>query len=78
MLDVIQIAVWGWGRVQQEIARFPEAIGAFHPDASPFTDLLIEQNNQIKDLVKQQTLSYAQLMIARGRIPPCANSTSNR
>ncbi len=57
----LKIAVWGWGRVQQEIVRFPEAIIAFHPDASPFTERLIgqvigqviEQGDQTKELLKQ-------------------------
>jgi tetratricopeptide (TPR) repeat protein len=52
----VKISVWGWGRIQQEIVRFPEAIKAFHPDASPFTDVIIEQNDQIKELVKQHSI----------------------
>jgi tetratricopeptide (TPR) repeat protein len=51
----LKIAVWGWGRLQQEIVRFPAAIKAFHPDASPFTDLIVEKNEQIYELVKRQT-----------------------
>ena len=50
----LTIAVWGWGRMQLEIVRYPAVLKAFHPDASPFTDLLIEQGEQIKHLVKQQ------------------------
>lgn len=30
------------------------AIKAFHPDATPFSDVLIDETTQIKDLVKQQ------------------------
>ena len=44
----LKIEVWGWGRVLKVFARFPEALRAFHPDASPFTDIIIDQNNQIK------------------------------
>jgi tetratricopeptide (TPR) repeat protein len=50
----LKIAVWGWGRLQQEITQFPTALKAFHPDASPFSDLLIDDNRQIKELLKEQ------------------------
>jgi tetratricopeptide (TPR) repeat protein len=51
----LTISVWGWGRLQQEINRFPEAIKAFHPDASPFTDQILDENRQIQKLLRTQS-----------------------
>ena len=50
----LKISVWGWGRLQQQIVRFPEAIREFHPDASPFTNVLIEQGKQINEQLRRQ------------------------
>jgi tetratricopeptide (TPR) repeat protein len=50
----LRIAVWGWETLQQEIARYPEAIEAFHPDATPFTTVILDQGKQIEELVRQQ------------------------
>jgi tetratricopeptide (TPR) repeat protein len=53
----LKIAVWGWGRVHQEITRFPEVIKEFHPDASPFHDLVLSDTRQIKELVQEKDAS---------------------
>jgi tetratricopeptide (TPR) repeat protein len=55
----LSIAVWGWGRVTQEIVRYPEAIKAFHPDATPFTDQILDGQNEILSLLRRLVLSAA-------------------
>jgi tetratricopeptide (TPR) repeat protein len=55
----LAISVWGWGRLQQEISRFPEAVKAFHPDASPFTDQILDETNEIKQLLRSQSGTQA-------------------
>lgn len=47
------IQVWGWERVQQEINRFADAIKAFHPDATPFTDRILDEAGELKNLVTE-------------------------
>jgi tetratricopeptide (TPR) repeat protein len=54
----LSISVWGWERVQQEITRYREVFKAFHPDAMPFTDLILDvagqtrqDTAQIKDIL---------------------------
>jgi len=34
----LQVSVMGWGTLEQEISQYREAIKAFQPDATPFTD----------------------------------------
>ncbi|MCB1884573.1 MAG: hypothetical protein KDG89_11365 [Geminicoccaceae bacterium] len=36
----MEVHVWGWGELQGRIALYPEALRAFHPDVTPFTDEL--------------------------------------
>jgi tetratricopeptide (TPR) repeat protein len=54
----LSISVWGWERLQQEISRYGEVLKAFHPDATPFTDVLLDaaaqsrqDSAQIKDML---------------------------
>jgi len=51
----LSIAVWGWGRIQQEIARFPEAIREFMPDGSPFSDQQLNATAEVRKLVEKAT-----------------------
>ncbi len=53
------IQVWGWERVQQEINRFPEAIKTFHPDATIFTDKILNTAEETKRLVAEGTAAAA-------------------
>lgn len=60
----LSISVWGWERVQQEINRFGEVLKAFHPDATPFTDLQLDaaaqarqDSAQIKEMLEAQEVS---------------------
>jgi tetratricopeptide (TPR) repeat protein len=80
------IQVWGWERVQQEINRFPDAIREFHPDATPFTDRILDANEDLKRLVAEGTettgkqisgleQTLAQVLI---RLPQIATDTSSR
>jgi tetratricopeptide (TPR) repeat protein len=55
----LSISVWGWERIQQEITRYGEVLKAFHPDATPFTDVLLDSaaqtrqdNAQIKEMLE--------------------------
>jgi hypothetical protein len=77
------IQVWGWGRVQEEISRFPEAIRAFHPDAQPFTDQIRDEMRETQRLAAEGNASsatgiavkqtLAQMMAQR---PPLSTDTS--
>lgn len=40
------VGVWGWNTLEQRISQSAEALRAFHPDASPFTDQLQAQGAQ--------------------------------
>lgn len=44
----LSISVWGWGRVQQEINRYGEVLRAFHPDATPFTNVQLDAAAQTR------------------------------
>lgn len=74
----LSISVWGWGRVQQEINRFGEVIKAFHPDASPFTDLQLEaaaqarqDSAQIKEMLAAAADERKALYrLVESRLPP--------
>jgi tetratricopeptide (TPR) repeat protein len=48
----LSIAVWGWGRLQQEIVRFSEAIREFMPDGSPFADQQLHATEEVRKLVE--------------------------
>jgi tetratricopeptide (TPR) repeat protein len=50
----LSIAVWGWGRVQQEIVKYPQTLRAFHPDATPFTGEILDQQRELRRLVEGQ------------------------
>jgi tetratricopeptide (TPR) repeat protein len=50
----LSIAVWGWGRVEDEIGQHAEAIHAFHPDATPFTDEIQAGINEVLRMLQQQ------------------------
>ncbi len=49
----LSIAVWGWETVYQRIIQYPQAIRAFHPDATPFTAEIINGQQEIKDLLQK-------------------------
>jgi hypothetical protein len=50
----LSVAVWGWGRLQQEIGRFADAIREFHPDGSPFSGEILGATGDLKKLVQEQ------------------------
>jgi tetratricopeptide (TPR) repeat protein len=82
----LRIAVWGWDTLQLEIARYPEAISVFHPDGSPFSTLLLDEQKQVKDLVKRQGEGQTAALLSIGeqlatimaRLPQAAISTADR
>jgi tetratricopeptide (TPR) repeat protein len=55
----LSVQVWGWGRVQDEINRFPEALRAFHPDATPFTDKILDVVKETNRLVTEDRATNA-------------------
>ena len=74
----ITVTVWGWQRIQQEIARFPEAIREFSPDGSPFTDQILSANAEVRKLVEQsgeRTTTLLQTILER-LPPPVATEAS--
>jgi tetratricopeptide (TPR) repeat protein len=67
----LSIAVWGWGRIQQEIARFPEAIREFMPDGSPFSDQQLNATAEVRKLVEQTGERHTELLqTILERLPP--------
>jgi tetratricopeptide (TPR) repeat protein len=80
------IQVWGWERAQQEINRFPDAIKEFHPDATPFTDRILDSAEETKRLVAEGNTATAerltgieqQLALVATRLPQIATDTSAR
>ncbi|MCS3961687.1 tetratricopeptide (TPR) repeat protein [Bradyrhizobium japonicum] len=61
----LSISVWGWGRIQQEIGRYAEAVKEFHPDASPFTDKILQATDQVAKAVQERGDAQA-LALAAG------------
>lgn len=59
----LSISVWGWERVQQEINRFGEVLKAFHPDASPFSDAILDVAAQ----TRQDTAQIREMLAAQQR-----------
>jgi tetratricopeptide (TPR) repeat protein len=55
----LSIQVWGWGRVQDEVNRFPEVIRAFHPDKQPFSDQIRGEVRETNRLVAEGNASSA-------------------
>jgi tetratricopeptide (TPR) repeat protein len=47
----LSIEVWGWGRIQEEINRYPEVLRRFHPDATPFTGEILDEIKETRRLV---------------------------
>ena len=47
------VAVWGWGELENRIAEYPQALRAFHPDLTPFTDEIL--SGQAKIATKLET-----------------------
>jgi hypothetical protein len=80
------IQVWGWERVQQEINRFGEAIREFHPDATPFTDKILDSAEETRRLVEESSAATAeriaglaqQLALVATRLPQIANEMATR
>ncbi len=57
----LKITVLGWGQLQLDINRFPEALREFHPDATMFSDQILagtqkvsQDAEQIKELLAEQ------------------------
>lgn len=46
----MSVAIWGWGTLQGEITRYPEALKAFHPDATPFTDQILTRLADVDEI----------------------------
>jgi tetratricopeptide (TPR) repeat protein len=73
----LSISVWGWERVQQEINRYGEVLKAFHPDATPFTDVLLDaaartrqDSAQIKEmLAAERKASEERFKLLESRLP---------
>lgn len=49
----LSVQVWGWGRLQHEIAQHGAALRVFHPDATPFTDQILDEQRETRRLVEQ-------------------------
>ncbi|MCR8916039.1 hypothetical protein FDP08_02290 [Marinobacter panjinensis] len=68
---LFSVDVWGWGTLEREIAKYPLAINAFHPDLNPYTERLIslgEQsiaNQQVQESKHDQMLELLQQMAAQ-------------
>jgi tetratricopeptide (TPR) repeat protein len=78
----LSIAVWGWGRLQQEIGRFPEAIREFMPDGTPFADQQLNATEEVGKLVGKVKeigeLNTDLLQAILGRLaPPVATEASS-
>lgn len=44
----MDVTVWGWGELENRIIQYPEAIQAFHPDLTPFTDEILSGIDDFK------------------------------
>ena len=55
----LSIQVWGWDRVQQEIILYPQAIQVFHPDATPFSNQIINEQRETRRLVEEKADVHA-------------------
>jgi tetratricopeptide (TPR) repeat protein len=82
----LSIQVWGWDRVQQEIIRYAQAIQVFHPDATPFTNQIINEQQETRRLVEQKADAHTAAIaglerqlssIIQARLPTIASDTSS-
>lgn len=60
----LSISVWGWGRVTQEIGRFGDVIKALHPDATPFTDKILDEQAAIRRQLEILTAQVVRIVPA--------------
>jgi tetratricopeptide (TPR) repeat protein len=44
----LSVSVLGWGQIEERITRYPKALEAFHPDASPYSSQLIEDTTYLR------------------------------
>ena len=51
--DLFSVAIWGWQTLEREIAHHAEALAAFHPDISPFSQHQQEIADETLTVVKQ-------------------------
>jgi tetratricopeptide (TPR) repeat protein len=65
----LAISVWGWGRIKQEIVRYPEVLKAFHPDATPFSDRIFAEFANLKDLINRTGISPGEPALTLARAP---------
>lgn len=52
-LGIFSVHVYGWEEISARIASHDKAIRAFHPDATPFTDQILEGQKGTNDLIRQ-------------------------
>lgn len=43
------VSVWGWEEIQSRIVAHPDALAAFHPDQTLYTDVLIGGQDELKE-----------------------------
>lgn len=54
----MDVTVWGWEELETLICKYPEAMRAFHPDLTPFTDEII---SGIDDFKKESGYKFDRL-----------------
>lgn len=65
---LFSVDVWGWGTLESEIIKYPQAAEAFHPDLTPYSrkqELVSEEilaatrqsNEMLAELLHQQTIA---------------------
>lgn len=47
----MSIQVWGWDTLQREVQKYPEALKVFYPDYISQTDMLLEENRQMRSMI---------------------------
>ncbi len=70
----LSISVWSWERVHQEIIRYPEVMRVFHPDATPFSQEILDEQRATKSLVETRADSHDAkldqiIAMVAGRLP---------
>ncbi|MCX5822581.1 MAG: hypothetical protein NTY86_03520 [Deltaproteobacteria bacterium] len=62
--SLLEVQVWGWGNLESRISRYPQAIRAFAPDASPFMDNIYKDISAVKadtEVIRDNTAQLLEL-----------------
>jgi tetratricopeptide (TPR) repeat protein len=73
----MSVNVWGWGTLQNRISQFKDAITAFHPDSTPFTDAIRNGIAKVKADTEITKTDTAQILAIAKDLHAILNASDN-